>query len=114
MGDLNSRCGTVADFIEANETNEAIENHVLSVLSYISDAEIPKRSSDDLSINSHGRALISLCKFARMRILNGRDNDNITGKVTFCNARGTSLIDYVLVENVFLPEKNMQCSCWRF
>ena len=33
--------------------------------------------------------------------LNGGDNDNITGKVTFCNARGTSLIDYVLVENKY-------------
>ena len=37
--------------------------------------------------------------------MNGRDNDNITGKVTFCNARGTSLIDYVLVEDAFLQEK---------
>ena len=68
MGDLNSRYGTVADFIEADEINEAIENHVLSVLSYIPDAEIPKRSSGGLSINSHGRALISLCKSARMKI----------------------------------------------
>ena len=105
MGDLNSRCGTVADFIEADEIDAAIQNHVLSVLSYIPDAEIPKRSSEDLSINFHGRALISLCKSARMRILNGRDHDNITGKVTFCNARGTSLIDYVLVEDAFLQEK---------
>ena len=97
MGDLNSRCRTVADFIEADEIDKAIQNRVLNVLSYIPDAEIPKRSSEDLSINSHGRAFIPLCKSARMRILNGRYNDNITGKVTFCNARGTSLIDYVLV-----------------
>ena len=43
-----------------------------------------------------------------MRILNGRDNDDITGKVTFCNARGTSLINYDRVEDAFLQEKNVQ------
>lgn len=37
-----------------------------------------------------------------MRILNGRSSDDKTGKVTFCNSRGTSLIDYVLIENAFL------------
>ena len=76
MGDLNSRYGTVTDFIKADEIDEAIQNHVLSVLSSIPDAEILKRSSEDISINSHGRAPISLCKSARMRILNGRDIDS--------------------------------------
>ena len=46
----------------------------------------------------------------RLRILNGRDNNDITGKVTFCNARGTSLIDNVLVEEAFLQEKNCSFS----
>ena len=53
----------------------------------------------------HNKMSISLCKSARMRILNGQDIDNIKGKVTFCNTRGTSLIDYVLVEDAFLQEK---------
>lgn len=37
-----------------------------------------------------------------MRILNGWFSDDKIGKVIFCNLRGISFIDYVLIENVFL------------
>lgn len=95
MVDLNSRCGIAADFIESDIIDKTLHSHILSVLSYIPDEEITKRRTEDKNtINSHGRALISLCKSTQLRILNGRSSDDKTGKVTFCNSRGTSLIDY--------------------
>lgn len=95
MVDWNSRCGIAADFIESDIIDKTLHSHILSVLSYIPDEEITKRRTEDKNtINSHGRALISLCKSTQLRILNGRSSDDKTGKVTFCNSRGTSLIDY--------------------
>ena len=95
MVDWNSRCGIAADFIESTIIDKTLHSHILSVLSYIPDEEITKRRTEDKNtINSNGRALISLCKSTQLRILNGRSSDDKTGKMTFCNSRGTSLIDY--------------------
>ena len=52
----------------------------------------------DTKINTFGRKLLNLCKSSGLRILNGRHKADPTGYITFYNATGKSLIDYVLVD----------------
>ena len=57
------------------------------------------RNNEDKTINQFGRKLLSLCKASGLRILNGRHAGDRNGNITFYNANGTSLIDYVLVND---------------
>lgn len=81
MGDLNSRCGIAADFIESDIIDKTSQNHILSVRSYIPDEETTKcKTEENNTINSHGRALISFHQ---------ENGPSVTQE-------GTSLIEYVL------------------
>ena len=57
-----------------------------------------RRISEDITVNPFGRKLLQLCKSTGLRICNGRSPGDKSGKLTFYNHRGTSVIDYVLAE----------------
>ena len=64
---------------------------------YISDQEIPRKSQDNI-VNSNGQLLLEFLKQSGLRIANGRvcENKQI-GAYTFVGSRGSSLIDYCIV-----------------
>ena len=61
----------------------------------------------DTGINTFGRKLLNLCKSSGLRILNGRHKADPTGNITFYNATGKSLIDYVLVDSNRIDSVNL-------
>ena len=89
MGDLNSRTGSILDYI-ANESND-----YMPVPNIYTDTEYTfARNSQDDKINSYGRKLIELCKSLPLRILNGRKLGDLLGNFTCQNSRGRSVVDY--------------------
>ena len=60
----------------------------------------------DKTVLDYGHKLIDLCTATNMCILNGRafDDKNV-GRLTCCNHRGQSVVDYALVD------KNVMYSC---
>ena len=59
---------------------------------------IPQRMSMDHTVNSLGRKLLNMCTITGLLILNGRIHGDKTGKFTFCNQMGYSVIDYVFAK----------------
>ena len=89
MGDLNSRTGSILDYI-ANESND-----YMPVPNIYTDTEYTfARNSQDNKVNSYGRKLIELCKTLPLRILNGRKLGDLLGNFTCQNSRGRSVVDY--------------------
>lgn len=81
IGDLNSKYGITADSIESDIIDKTLQNHTLSILSYIPDEETTKcRTEENNTVNSHGLALISLCRSMQLRILNGRSSNDKTAR----------------------------------
>ncbi len=98
VGDLNSRCGSLADYV-VDDSAAHIPNLPDD---YINDDVMP-RSSQDSGINENGRFLIDLCKETGLRIANGRVcEDANTGKFTFVDCRGSSMVDLVVVKSDIL------------
>ncbi|MES9880123.1 MAG: reverse transcriptase family protein, partial [Sedimenticola sp.] len=91
LGDLNSRCGSLLDYVPLDRAD-----HVDALPDdYTCDTELPRMSQDSV-INSNGRLLIDLCRASGLRIVNGRVC-NDTGKCTYVGSRGSSMVDFVLV-----------------
>ena len=102
IGDFNGRTGTQDDFIVNDRLAESTVNILNDVCDYLPDENIICRKSEDKTVNHFGRKLISLCKTTGLRIVNGRHHGDSSGNITFYNANGISLIDYLLVsENNF-------------
>ncbi len=95
MGDLNSRCGSLPDYVSMDQAE-----HVCTLPDdYVCDNELP-RTSQDNGINSNGRSLIELCKASGLRIANGRVCGD-TGRCTYVGSRGSSLVDLVLINGSY-------------
>ena len=93
IGDLNSRVGQENDFVSNDYT---IHMNLLPD-DYTSDVEIPRKTQDNI-INANGYLLLDFLKQSGLRIANGRVcEDKDTGAVTFVGSRGTSLVDYCIV-----------------
>lgn len=86
-GDLNSRIGSKADFIQFDRNIEA--NDVITV-----DTFLP-RSTQDGSTNRFGDSLLDLCKATNQRIVNGRWPGD-RGNFTCVTYNGASVVDYLL------------------
>ncbi len=96
LGDLNSRCGSLFDFVAFDHAG-----HVGALPDdYVCDTELPRMSQDN-GINSNGRSLIELCKASGLRIANGRVC-NEPGKCTYVSSNGKSMVDLVLTDHQLL------------
>ena len=106
-GDLNARTGERADHIENDSLHTDLSNLIAPFVEYTVEPECSKRKSMDTGINTFGRKLLNLCKSSGLRILNGRHKADPTGNITFYNATGKSLIDYVLVDSNRIDSVNL-------
>ncbi|VDI64106.1 Hypothetical predicted protein [Mytilus galloprovincialis] len=98
IGDLNGRVGREKDFIEGDSLNKQLIDNIQFV-DYISDNCLRDRITEDVKApNSFGRRILELCKSSGLRICNGRYGVD-SGKITFQNKNGSSLIDYLLMSH---------------
>ena len=91
IGDLNARTANLSDVVH--------DSDIYNPDYYFSDDAdlyIPVRASTDNIVNSNGRRLLSLCKSTNHTIANGRLHDDVSGRFTYCCARGMSVVDYLL------------------
>ena len=66
-----------------------------------------ERVNKDKTTNGYGWKLLDLCNAVDLCMLNGRAfNDKGKGKFTFCNHRGKSTIDFVVVSKFALYKIN--------
>ena len=56
------------------------------------------RISQDKSVNEYGNVLLDMVNFSDMYILNCRTLGDLSGKYTFQGHRGSSTIDYFLID----------------
>ncbi|MCU7801461.1 MAG: endonuclease/exonuclease/phosphatase family protein [gamma proteobacterium symbiont of Lucinoma myriamae] len=96
-GDLNARTGIDLDFIQTDN-----DQHLPLDPSYIIDADINRRKSEDSKIDDRGKQLIDLCISTRMRILNGRCIGDSFGKFTCQKPKGASMVHYAIVSEELL------------
>ena len=93
-GDLNSRIGSKADFVENLNLNR-----YLDVSDVNSRSDIPLRQSCDTVVNSFGHKLLSLCKQHNLLVVNGRlDNGCFSCYKVVRNTAGSSLVDYLITD----------------
>ena len=93
VGDLNSRIGQDCDYVADDSATH------LDVLpdDYIPDHAIPRSSQDQIT-NANGKLLLELLKQTGLRVANGRVcEDKHIGSFTFVGSRGSSLVDYCIV-----------------
>ena len=97
-GDFNARTGQLDD--QPNQisgSNGPLETLCEDSSSYSTEI-LPKRMSKDTTINEYGKQLITLCKQADLRIMNGRIGDTASSGNFTCYKTngGASLIDYLI------------------
>jgi hypothetical protein len=91
-GDFNARTSREPDYC-------ADDNSPIADLcsDYITDLPIDRNNSDPHQVNNYGKQLLSLCKTAGLRILNGRSLGDYFGHCTCYSHTGQpSVIDYML------------------
>ena len=111
IGDLNSRCGTLCDFMENVCSNFDPLEEDMSVSPCISEDDLIKndipiiRKNEDLKLNDFGHRLINLCKVSGLLICNGRlRGDRESGKFTYIDKKGKSTNDYALISKGLLSK----------
>ena len=97
VGDFNARTGLLKDFIE-NDC-QLINTHLNDF--YTADKMLPNRNNQDIKLNKQGEEMIKFCIGNKLRILNGRKTGDLVGKFTSFQPRGTSTIDYGIVNEAF-------------
>lgn len=97
-GDWNARVGTRRDYIVCDRLVDFLDD-----ASYSPDTQFDRKSMDS-TCNSHGLKLLDLCKATSFRIVNGRIGQDFNGELTYINHMGSSVIDYLLVN-----EKDFHC-----
>ena len=90
-GDLNSRTGSLPDFVE----EIGLDRFVDLPDSDEQSTSISIRQSFDSIVNAFGHTLISLCKENDLEILNGRLEP---GRFTFMSHTGSSVVDYFITQ----------------
>ena len=88
-GDLNARTGT------ANPDSLYDPKNVESDIDNL-------RTSQDHTINTFGRSLLSLCVSFDLTIVNGNIIGDNPGGYTFLSANGNSVVDYYIISNELL------------
>ena len=101
MGDFNSRTGKYSDSI-CHDGNNIIANDQSEF-----SLRPTQRNSFDNELNNHGKRLLSICKSADLRILNGRVSGDSLERATFHGRNGISVIDYAMCDqDLFLNISN--------
>ena len=93
-GHFNSRVGTLSDFI----TNDKQDPH-FDLIYVDNQHSIPRVCKKDRVINTSGRKLIEICISQNLKIVNGRTNGDNLGQITCYNYKGSSAVDYFIVDD---------------
>ncbi|VDI30527.1 Hypothetical predicted protein [Mytilus galloprovincialis] len=107
LGDLNGRVGLKPDYL-LNDFLDPLLLDNISFIDYENDRQdfVQRHSEDTKAPNSFGQRILQLCKSSGLRICNGRFGED-SGKITFNNKNGCSVIDYLLLsENMFKIAKS--------
>ena len=96
LGDLNGRVGLKPDYL-LNDFLDPLLLDNISFIDYENDRQdvVQRHSEDTKAPNSFGQRILQLCKSYGLRICNGRFGED-SGKITFNNKNGCSVIDYLL------------------
>ena len=98
IGDLNARTASLSD---ESVNCEGIDKYIdsLSGANFSETDVVGRRFSLDKKSDSSGVRLLSICKEAGLRIVNGRlGADKGQGNFTYQSVLGNSVIDYVLLQ----------------
>ena len=90
MGDINARVKTLPDYL--TETHDI---YIPLPDNYEYDLPDPRNNRDAKS-NVCGTQLLELCKYAQLRILNGRTAGDSLGNYTCYRPAGKSVVDYLI------------------
>ena len=97
-GDFNARTGTnIPDFISSDDNQYTPTGD-----NYIADISARCKKSMDETVNDYGKRLLDMCKYSRLRLLNGRCFGDITGKITCVQWNGCSVVDYFIANEDLL------------
>ena len=99
-GDFNARTGTQRDYVYHDSS--VAEHYIPLPPDYQTDKE-KMRASQDVVINNYGRELLDLCISSRLRIVNGRHDQDSLGGFTCFTPRGNSVVDYSIVSPELMP-----------
>ena len=108
VGDLNSRTGTLDDFITIDDhVARSIDLDIIDSDMFSSKFNLDNkgfetnRFSKDNVISANGKQLIEMCRATDIKIVNGRfGNDYKTGNFTCHKQNGSSVIDYIIVSPI--------------
>ena len=93
-GDFNSRLGNKHKDYILSDTNEFLPIH-----SSITETDILTfRNSQNKKTNVNGKHFVDLCMVNNLKILNERTIGDLTGKYTFHQYNGSSVVDYIIAE----------------
>jgi hypothetical protein len=114
---LNGRVGKEPDFWDMIIWRQLNDN-IANFIEYVPDDIFCDRLTEDLKHpNIFGNRIPQLCRSSRLRICNGRFDES-SGKFTFQNKNGCSVIDYMLLScesfsivHNFTVGKFTTCSC---
>ena len=105
VGDLNSRTGTLDDFVTIDDhvarsmNLDNVETEIFSSKSDLMNKGFDtNRYSKDITSNDNGHQLIEVCRAADIKIVNGRfGSDHKIGNFTCHKPNGSSVVDYFIV-----------------
>lgn len=112
IGDLNSRCGTLKDFIISIDSNfDPIESDVFNEFCITENdllsANIPAlRNNEDKKLNDFGHKLINLCQLSGLLICNGRLRGDENGNFTYIDKKGRSSNDFALISKGLINSRH--------
>ena len=96
LGDLNSRVG----LIQENHYDIDLHSHDTDLARQV---HVPRRFSDDVKINDHGRKLLQLLSNYDLLLANGRTTGDLCGKYTCEQYNGSSVVDLCITHRHLLP-----------
>ena len=98
-GDLNAWTGTINDTIQQDKYDDNF---------HISNRNAPpKRNSKHKATNKRGLELLDMCKSLELNILNGRTVGDPYGEFTSFQAKGNSVVDYLITSDSLVSEVAM-------
>ena len=101
QGDFNAYTNTKNDFV-SNDVD--FHSSISFDVNYKADNELPRNNLDPKHTNNSGKLLLSMCKEAGLRIVNGRTIGDIFGNFTCIKYNGCSLVDYTIVSQQLLSQ----------
>jgi endonuclease/exonuclease/phosphatase family metal-dependent hydrolase len=91
IGDFNARTGNMEDTLLPEKHDTELET-----TDFFSQIQT-KRNNQDKTVNKYGRLLLEYCTATHSYIANGRTIGDFQGKYTCHEARGSSTVDYAII-----------------